>query len=452
MFYFSAVVLALLAPGITAMNILNVSAITSLKTTSSHNSHINSSEPPSTSSMPFTVINRAVKNGSSIVSTAGIAQTLFMTINVGTPPVTLNVQIDTGSSTFWIVSTLCNAGNGCTPAVTANAFNPTKSRSLLNISRTSVKRQYGDGTKIECTIVTDLLVIAGISIPNQNICAATSINLASLGLDGLIGLGPPRQSDPADVFENIRSVINIPRVSFYYDQSVNSLEATQPIASSGEITFGTPNPARYTGNFTWLPTIPNMSQWAVGIDYIIAGGQTVVTTQMFLFDTGTTLIYLDQQLFPFINTAMGGISKQGGIYELDCSLVHTLQPITFSLGGIGARLTLSWNMQYFTLDNTRCISIFTTSPSQSNIFGGIFLQHFYTSFDYNESRIGLAAPVNNNKWNDADILPRVSKTATESNSAAKSTRLISTVGWESICAISMASVSTLVSLMGGLYP
>ncbi|OAJ44556.1 hypothetical protein BDEG_27772 [Batrachochytrium dendrobatidis JEL423] len=126
MFYFSAVVLALLAPGITAMNILNVSAITSLKTTSSHNSHINSSEPPSTSSMPFTVINRAVKNGSSIVSTAGIAQTLFMTINVGTPPVTLNVQIDTGSSTFWIVSTLCNAGNGCTPAVTANAFNPTK--------------------------------------------------------------------------------------------------------------------------------------------------------------------------------------------------------------------------------------------------------------------------------------------------------------------------------------
>ncbi|OAJ44555.1 hypothetical protein BDEG_27771 [Batrachochytrium dendrobatidis JEL423] len=149
---------------------------------------------------------------------------------------------------------------------------------------------------------------------------------------------------------------------------------------------------------------------------------------------------------------MGGISKQGGIYELDCSLVHTLQPITFSLGGIGARLTLSWNMQYFTLDNTRCISIFTTSPSQSNIFGGIFLQHFYTSFDYNESRIGLAAPVNNNKWNDADILPRVSKTATESNSAAKSTRLISTVGWESICAISMASVSTLVSLMGGLYP
>ncbi|KAH6580854.1 hypothetical protein BASA50_010072 [Batrachochytrium salamandrivorans] len=314
-----------------AGNMLDLSALSSTADATETSAQVSFSNALS---LPFRAVTRALVSGTSIISASGLAQTLFVEIDVGSPPVRLNVQIDTGSSTFWIASALCTAGNGCPPSKVTNSYNPNKSSSLRNSTQINLERQYGDGTRIRCTVVTDLLVIAGIKIPKQNICAATFIEFAnSLGQDGLIGIGPPQQTDPADVFVMLRTVTTESKISFYYDQSVDTLEETSLVANSGEITFGTPNPARYSGEFTWLPIITTDSRWAVTLDSITTSTSTQNIAKGILLDTGTTLIYLDSELFPLVNTAMGGIPKQGGIYELDCSVVRMLPPITFVLGG-----------------------------------------------------------------------------------------------------------------------
>ncbi|KAJ1342523.1 hypothetical protein BSLG_002915 [Batrachochytrium salamandrivorans] len=239
-----------------AGNMLDLSALSSTADATETSAQVSFSNALS---LPFRAVTRALVSGTSIISASGLAQTLFVEIDVGSPPVRLNVQIDTGSSTFWIASALCTAGNGCPPSKVTNSYNPNKSSSLRNSTQINLERQYGDGTRIRCTVVTDLLVIAGIKIPKQNICAATFIEFAnSLGQDGLIGIGPPQQTDPADVFVMLRTVTTESKI----------------IANSGEITFGTPNPARYSGEFTWLPIITTDSRWAVTLDSITTSTST----------------------------------------------------------------------------------------------------------------------------------------------------------------------------------
>ncbi|OAJ44563.1 hypothetical protein BDEG_27777 [Batrachochytrium dendrobatidis JEL423] len=302
-----------------------------------------------------------------------MGQTLVGTVQIGTPPISVTVQFDTGSASFWITSSLCKAGNACPP--TSPVYNPDT-------------RDYGDGTSVKCLVISDTLVIAGVAIPNQSICSATAINYPSMSSeDGLIGLAPPHYSnDPADVFSNLKNVFPQNKVNFYYNRNVNSLESnTGLVPNAGEITFGAPDPNRFTGNFKWMPIVTTESHWAVAFDSVTINGRTTSASKI-------------SALF-----AMGGVKiRNSDIYQVDCTKVKSFPPVTFTFNGNS--FTLNWDQQVIVLQGQTCISLFSASGDLPTIFGASFLRQFYTSFDYT-GLVGLAPPTGSVK---AMIVPSTS--------------------------------------------
>ncbi|KAL2919425.1 hypothetical protein HK105_201070 [Polyrhizophydium stewartii] len=336
-----------------------------------------------TLSVPFKSVLRAGA-GSASLSATSQAQALFVTVQVGTPPVDVNVLLDTGSPTFWINSALCKTA-GCSKTV--GKYNPSSS-STASLSTSVLQRKYGDGTSVTCSIYNDNLSIAGVSIPKQPVCVATALDFPNTsGLEGLIGLGPPHQTDPAEVFSYMRSSFPESKVSFYYNRQVAAVEKGVILDNAGEVTFGVPNAARYTGSFNWLPIDPTADHWTVPFTATKVDGSSVRPTSAAIVDTGTTLVYLDSVSFALVNSKMRGLNA-GGVYQVDCANVKSFPPITFTLGGVD--FTLTWDKQFFVLKNQYCISIFSTIPGFPTLFGAGFIRQFYTSFDYANSTIGFA--------------------------------------------------------------
>ncbi|KAK5664566.1 hypothetical protein QVD99_008628 [Batrachochytrium dendrobatidis] len=351
------------------------------------------------------VLRASADNTSASITAASMGQTLVGTVQIGTPPISVTVQFDTGSASFWITSSLCKAGNACPP--TSPVYNPDTSTTAKTINNTLLNRDYGDGTSVKCLVISDTLVIAGVAIPNQSICSATAINYPSMSSeDGLIGLAPPHYSnDPADVFSNLKNVFPQNKVNFYYNRNVNSLESnTGLVPNAGEITFGAPDPNRFTGNFKWMPIVTTESHWAVAFDSVTINGRTTSASKISaLFDTGTSLIYLNQPIFNAVNSAMGGVKiRNSDIYQVDCTKVKSFPPVTFTFNGNS--FTLNWDQQVIVLQGQTCISLFSASGDLPTIFGASFLRQFYTSFDYT-GLVGLAPPTGSVK---AMIVPSTS--------------------------------------------
>ncbi|KAJ8325025.1 hypothetical protein QVD99_000302 [Batrachochytrium dendrobatidis] len=334
----------------------------------------------------------ALNNGSASISASSAAMVFYIDLLIGTPPVNVNVLIDTGSSTFWIDDSACFDSRQCK----THKYNPIDSTTQKPVVHPIVHREYGDGTSVTCTIISDVVSIAGISIPNQTICAASQVkSIESISLDGILGLGPPNSVDPADLFSNLENSLSERKVSFYYDRTVTPINPQLQIRDAGEVTFGVPNPARYTGNFSWSPIVKTDSHWALTLSSVVIDGKTFSSTPIVaLMDTGTTIIILDKGTFNAINSAMGGVSVQGVLYELDCTMVSKMPSIQFNFQGV--TLTMTWDQQYFVIENQYCVSVFGYSanlPPNMAIFGAWFLRSFYTSFDYTGRQIGFATPV-----------------------------------------------------------
>ncbi|KAH9271038.1 hypothetical protein BASA83_006791 [Batrachochytrium salamandrivorans] len=345
-------------------------------------------------SIRFTPITRlSGDNQSTSLSTSSMGQTLVGIVQVGTPPVSLSVQFDTGSSSFWVISSLCKSGNACPPSANSQIYNPDMSSTARTANNTILTREYGDGTTIRCLVITDTLSIAGVTISNQNICSATGINYPSPSSeDGLIGLAPPHVSDPADVFSSLRSVFTENMINFYYNRNVNSLDVNSGLVpNAGEITLGSPNPDLFSGNFSWIPIIKTSSHWAITLDSITINGKVFsASATAALVDTGTSMIYLNPTIFMAVNSVMKGVLMTNtDIYQVDCTKVKSLPPLTFTFGG--NPFTLTWDKQIVVLQGRTCISVFSTSSTLPTIFGASFLRQFYTTFDY-AGRIGFATP------------------------------------------------------------
>jgi len=110
-----------------------------------------------------------------------------ITISTGASAQTLNIDFDTGSSDFWVFSTLL----GPEATVGHNVFDPLKSKTFHNASGLDWEIGYGDGSGAAGIVGTDRVQVGGVTVTRQAVELASAVSrsfIEDTDSDGLVGL------------------------------------------------------------------------------------------------------------------------------------------------------------------------------------------------------------------------------------------------------------------------
>lgn len=170
----------------------------------------------------------------------------------------------------------------------------------------------------------------------------------------------------------------------------------KPGANGGELALGAANPARYTGNITWVP-VSSPVYWSVAHSSIMYGTTTITGGSRAIIDTGTSLIIGPTSVISKLHQLMrASYNSSYGMYAVACSRVSSLPSITFNFGG--KLLTLS-STQYIMNLNGMCFSTFSPGDLTNDeglpawIIGDVLHRPYYTIYDVSNRRIGFAKAV-----------------------------------------------------------
>ncbi|KZT27469.1 acid protease [Neolentinus lepideus HHB14362 ss-1] len=337
-------------------------------------------------------------NGSSIdVTDAGVTYTA--SVGVGNPATEYTLLIDTGSSNTWV-----GAGKKYTPTSTAHSTGK------------SVNVSYGSGS-FSGTEYTDTVTLSSnLVIQNQSIGVASTAQGFN-DVDGILGIGPvdltsttvTGTSSVPTVTDNLYAQGTIPTESI----GISYEPTTQASAANGELSFGTTDSSKYTGEITYVPitsTSPASQYW--GIDQSLtygSSGTSLLSGAAGIVDTGTTLLLIATDAFQKYEKATGATMDQAtGLLTLTEEQFKNLKSLYFNIGGTTFELTADAQIWPRNLNSTiggaegKIYLVVSDLGSQSGsgldfIDGFAFLQRFYSVFDTTNSRVGIAKT----PWTDA---------------------------------------------------
>ncbi|KAI9623431.1 hypothetical protein H4Q26_014600 [Puccinia striiformis f. sp. tritici PST-130] len=227
----------------------------------------------------------------------------FTSIYIGTPPQSLNVILDTGSSDLWIASANCTISTGCSNGL-GPRFDPVNSSSTFT-TNTPFSIKYGSGSATG-KMYTDNITFAGYRLPPQKFAVVHTVSseLLSKDVSGLMGLGfqPLASSGVTPIWQTIMNNTNnnmnvtFPGFSFGLTRYINT---TQPreVEPGGIFTLGTLNASLIAPgeaiNFVGVPS-GLQSYWLIPMDGLDVNGNSLnlnsQSSPNVAIDTGTTLI------------------------------------------------------------------------------------------------------------------------------------------------------------------
>ncbi|KAI7937202.1 hypothetical protein MJO28_016101 [Puccinia striiformis f. sp. tritici] len=335
----------------------------------------------------------------------------FTSIYIGTPPQSLNVILDTGSSDLWIASANCTISTGCSNGL-GPRFDPVNSSSTFT-TNTPFSIKYGSGSATG-KMYTDNITFAGYKLPPQKFAVVDTVSseLLSKDVSGLMGLGfqPLASSGVTPIWQTIMNNTNnnmnvtFPGFSFGLTRYINT---TQPreVEPGGIFTLGTLNASLIAPgeaiNFVGVPS-GLQSYWLIPMDGLDVNGNSLnlnsQSSPNVAIDTGTTLIGGPaNEVKQFYSHVIGSTPAYGsyqGYYSYPCNssvLVtfkfggknYTMAPEDFNLGPFGS--------------NGRCLgSVFELELSGASrsliswVIGDSFLKNVLSVYRYVPAAVGFA--------------------------------------------------------------
>ena len=285
--------------------------------------------------------------------------------------------LDTGASQTWVMGSTCTSE----PCTNHNSFGAVNSTTFETAEGNwSVK--YGSGS---CSggFGNDTLNFAGLSLPiTLGIADIVSNDFNNFPMDGILGLSQASGQYPSF----IKTLVDSKTLkSNLFAISLNR-ESDGP--NTGEISFGSPDVAKYTGSISYTPVSANADgDWAIPMDGLsFSGNDAGITGKLAYIDTGTSYIFgPPAQVAQFHALVPGAKSSDDYTWTVPCT---TTTPLTFTFSGVT-----------YNVSSKDWVSPMANGVCTSNVYGNdiisgqwllgdTFLKNVYVVFDIDGSRIG----------------------------------------------------------------
>ncbi|CAG7918368.1 unnamed protein product [Penicillium olsonii] len=310
----------------------------------------------------------------------------FSEIQIGTPPQTFKVVLDTGSSNLWVPSQQCSS-----IACFLHSKYDSSSSSTYKKNGTEFEIRYGSGS-LSGFVSRDTLQIGDLKVENQDFAEATNepgLAFAFGRFDGILGLGYDTISVNKMVppFYNMinQKSVDEPVFAFYLGDANKE-------GDNSEATFGGIDKDHYTGELIKIP-LRRKAYWEVDLDSIALGDNVAELEDTgVILDTGTSLIALPTTMAELLNKEIGASKSWNGQYTVDCAKRDSLPDLTFTLAGHPFTISA---YDYILEVQGSCISSFMGMDFPEPvgplaILGDSFLRRWYSVYDVGNNAVGLA--------------------------------------------------------------
>ncbi|EKM61852.1 uncharacterized protein PHACADRAFT_83207 [Phanerochaete carnosa HHB-10118-sp] len=313
-------------------------------------------------------------------------------VDVGSPPTTFNLIVDTGSSNTWV---------GADPN---KPYTPT---STSQDTGEHVLVLYGSGLFFGEEFIDQVSLSESLTIQQQSI-GGSELTEGFSGVDGILGIGP------TDLTENttmdggtVPTVLdNAFSLGLLDSKEIGiSFEPTTTVSSTnGELTFGGIDSSKFTGDLLFVPiTSTSPANEFVGIDQSVAYGSTTILSETAgIVDTGTALLLLASDAIATYQNLTGAVPDENtGLLTLTATQFASLESLFFNIGNTTFEFTPNaqlWPRSLNTAIGGNADSIYLIVGdigSESGegfdfINGQTWLERFYFVFDAGNSRAGFA--------------------------------------------------------------
>ncbi|GJJ06639.1 hypothetical protein Clacol_000833 [Clathrus columnatus] len=303
-------------------------------------------------------------------------------VKIGTPPVTLHLDLDTGSSDLWVKGSRNDA----------NLYDPTKSETAKSVDGATWSIHYGDGSTASGDVHTDVIQIGSISVKDQAIEVAQQFSdeFKQGKTDGLLGLAWP----PGNTVKPKR--VETP-VANMIAQGHRGLFSCALDYGDGEgfYTFGGIAPEKAgvkEADIKYIPCVNPPLYWTVASSKITVNGRAhSILGGTGIIDTGTTLVLLPEDMVASIYKQVPGskYDQSEGIWLIPSKA--KIPKIQVDIGGHDFPLNpKSFAYQRNVADGYDLGCIQSRGNIGVNILGDAFINGNYIVFDQEKNRVGIA--------------------------------------------------------------
>ncbi|KAI8632993.1 acid protease [Xylariaceae sp. FL1651] len=386
----------------------------------------------------------------------------YADVALGTPPQSVTLILDTGSSDVWVLDTdadLCqsralqNYYGDCLAT-----YDPSKSSTYSLVDQDGFSIKYVDSSGAEGDYIKDAFHIGGASIEALQVGLAKNSTINS----GLLGIGFDTNVAADRPYRNIMDLFVDQGL---IDSQAYSLYLDDLYAETGTILFGGLDTKKYIGDLKAIDIVPDAqtktySSFTVALSSFTITSENKSNSENYLLsaipvvlDSGTTLTYLPLKIANQIYEAFNAFddTENTGLVYVSCSLLSDQKGTTFDFqfGGDSGPL-IRVPVDEMILDNVKgfidlglqlpdlpfedACSFGIQSLSGYYLLGDTFLRSAYVVYDLSNKQIALAqANLNSTESNVVEItnstgIPLVSGVASQASVTQTATGLPGTGG------------------------
>lgn len=276
-------------------------------------------------------------------------------------------------------------------------YNPNKSSTFVEYEGASWRIIYGDNSYAYGIVGFDTVDVGGSTVDKQCVELATHVSTAFVrdpNSDGLLGLAwgninqvqPERQKT---FFENVMDDLSEPLFTADLEDDMGK----------GTYEFGLIDSTKFKGDLHYVGINNTDGFWQFDIPSVFIDSQELKSTTNSppaIADTGTSLLYLDQQIVEqYYSAVQGATDYSTGTIIYPCN--STLPSLGLQLGDYTAVIA-GEDMTYLEFDPSEdgeelrgmCMGGLQEGPAYIQILGASFLKHFFAVFDGGNERFGVA--------------------------------------------------------------